>query len=76
MEKDGNTHYWKSRWCEDTMFEYLKTEPPSFKDWWSHFDDDEPQEEKSLSPKEKLEQAEFVECEVVDDTPLGIAFAH
>ena len=76
MEENERTHDWKSRWCEDTMFEYLKMKPPSFEDWLSHFDDDEPQEEKSLSAKEKLEQAEFVECEVVDDTPVVLGYAH
>lgn len=76
MEENERMSDWKSRWCEDTMFEYLKTEPPSFKDWWSHFDDDESQEDKSLSAKEKLEQAEFVECEVVDDTPMVLGYAH
>ena len=78
MEENERMSDWKSRWCEDTMFEYLKMEPPSFRTWWEHFndDDDEPKEETSLSAKEKLEQAEVAEYEVVDDTPMVLGYAH
>lgn len=45
----------------------------SVDDFWKS---DEPEEQpEPKSAKEKLEQAEFVECEVVDDRPLEIGFA-
>lgn len=43
-------------------------------DSWESAESEEPQEPKSA--KEKLEQAEFVECVVVDDTPMVLGYAH
>ena len=43
-------------------------------DSWESAEPEEPQEPRSA--KEKLEQAEFVECEVVDDTPMVLGYAH
>ena len=76
MEKTERTYDWKSRWCDDMQYEYFKEDPPSFRNWWSFFDDDEPQEEEPKTAKEKLEQAEVAEYEVVDDTPMVLGYAH
>jgi len=75
MEETERTYDWKSRW-EDKCFEYLKESPEPFHTWWKdNFEEpEEPQE--PMSAKEKLEQAEFVECEVVDATPMVLGYAH
>lgn len=78
MEKDGNTHYWEYRWG-DKCYEHLAELYEARRKFRAEFmfdEPDEPKKKEPFTPKEKLEQAEFVECEVVDDTPLGIAFAH
>jgi len=76
MEETERTYDWKSRWGDDMHFEYFKEDPPSFRNWWSIFDDDEPQEEEPKTAKEKLEQAEVAEYEVVEDTTLELGYAH
>lgn len=76
MEETERTYDWKFRWG-DRGFEYLKETPKSFSDWFADEFENGPQERpEPQTTKEKLEQAEVAEYEVVDDTPMVLGYAH
>lgn len=73
MEEIERTYDWKSRWGDD-CFEYFQKARESFHNWWAEFEEPaEPQEPKTA--KEKLDQAEVAEYEVLDDAPLELGYA-
>lgn len=51
----------------DGYFKWERTEEPDF---WETMHEDRPK-----TAEEKLEEAEFVECEIVDETPVAIGYA-
>lgn len=53
---------------------YFHWKQANMDDRWESAPADEKTEPQT--PAEKLEQAEFVECEVVDDTPMVLGYAH
>lgn len=71
MEETERIYDWKSRWGDD-CFEYFQEARGSFHNWWAEFE--EPAEPQTA--KEKLNQAEVAEYEVVDDTPMVLGYAH
>lgn len=51
---------------DDGYCRWKKTDWPDF---WETMHDDRPK-----TAEEKLEEAEFVECEIVDETPVAIGY--
>ena len=52
---------------DDGYCSWKKTDEPDF---WETMKEDRPK-----TAEEKLEEAEFVECEIVDETPVAIGYA-
>lgn len=52
---------------DDGYCRWKKTDEPDF---WETMKEDRPK-----TAEEKLEEAEFVECEIVDETPVAIGYA-
>lgn len=74
MEETERIYDWNSRWGND-CFKYFQEARGSFHNWWAEFEEPaEPQEPKTA--KEKLDQAEVADFEVLDESPKALAYAN